>query len=149
MRIQGEADPDPDDVAILERGVAESTVATTDHDDLRELAAFVRDDDGTVRGGVYGLTWGGCCELQYLWVHPSVRGRGFGRLLLEWAENEARGRGCRQVVLLTHASQTPDLYGRRGYELAGRVDDYPVGDAALWFRKGLDACPSGGSEAGE
>ena len=90
MHIQGEDAPDPDEVAVLERGVADFTVSTTHHDDLRELAGFVRDEHGAVLAGVYGLTWGGCCELQYLWVHPSLRGDGLGGLLLQWAEDEAR-----------------------------------------------------------
>lgn len=138
MQIRGEAEPDPDDVAILERGISESMVAASGHHDIQELAAFARDDGDAVWGGVYGWTWGGCCELQHLWVHPSLRGTGVGGRLLGWAEAKARARHCSQVVLFTHASQVPGLYARRGYRLVGRVDDYPAGDLALWFCKSLN-----------
>jgi hypothetical protein len=65
-----------------------------------------------------------------------------GGALLDAAEAEALRRGCDQVVLLTHAVHAGPggaRYRRRGYELVGRVDDYPRGDAALWFRKRLPA----------
>ncbi|MGZ4753452.1 MAG: GNAT family N-acetyltransferase [Acidimicrobiia bacterium] len=100
----------------------------------------MRGDDGTVLAGVSGWTWGGCCELQHLWVHESERGNGLGSRLLDAAEAEAARRGCGQVVLFTHAAnagRTGERWTRRGYELVGRVDDYPLGDAALWFRKAL------------
>lgn len=139
MQIRWEAQPHPDDVATLEQGVAESMRTDPGHGEPQDLAGFVRDEDdhGAIRGGVYGWTWGGCCELQYLWVDEALRQTGVGGRLLEGAEAEARSRGCNQVVLFTHASQAPTLYPRHGYELIGRVDDYPVGDAALWFRKVL------------
>jgi GNAT superfamily N-acetyltransferase len=137
MRLCAETKPDPDDVALLERRIAEQMLSTSVLDDARELASFVRADDGAIRAGVYGWTWGGCCELQHLWVDDDIRGTGLGRSLLAWAEDEARSRGCTQVVLFTHGSQASGLYARRAYELVGRVQDYPLGDSALWLRKVL------------
>jgi GNAT superfamily N-acetyltransferase len=135
-------DPNPEDIALLEARVADATAQSTGHDraDERQLAIFVRDADDSIRAGIYGWTWGGCCELQHLWVNERERGRGLGNRLLDAAEAEAIRRGCRQVVLFTHsanAGRDGDRYTRRGYELLGRVDDYPLGDAALWFRKRL------------
>jgi ribosomal protein S18 acetylase RimI-like enzyme len=88
-------------------------------------------------GGVHAWTWGGCCELHDLWVDESARGRGFATELMRAAEEEARRRNCAQILLFTHAVQAPELYPRLGYELVGRLDDYPEGDAALWYRKRL------------
>jgi GNAT superfamily N-acetyltransferase len=135
-----EDDPDPADVARLEAAVSEETARVTGHEGERQLAVFVRSADGTVMAGIYGWTWGGCAELQHLWVDESVRGQGLAGQLLDAAEAEAARRGCGQVVLFTHAAnagRSGDRYTRRGYELVGRVDDYPLGDAALWFRKPL------------
>jgi GNAT superfamily N-acetyltransferase len=135
-----EDDPDPAVTTWLEERVTAAVARATGHDDERPLAVVARDDAGTVVGGVSGWTWGATCELQHLWVEEAHRGAGLGRTLLDTAEAEAARRGCRQVVLFTHAAQAgPDgaRYLRRGYELAGRVDDYPAGDAALWFRKPL------------
>jgi GNAT superfamily N-acetyltransferase len=100
-----------------------------------EMATFIRDGSGRVRGGLYGWTWGGCCELQHLWVDEELRSNGLGGRMLAWAEEEARVRGCSQVVLFTHGSQSPGLYARRGYQVVGQVDGYPAGDTALWFQK--------------
>jgi len=138
MELAVEDRPDPADVAWLETRVREHTAAVTECADEAELAIFVRDAGGAVRAGISGWTWGGCCELQHLWVDETLRGRGLASQLLDEAETEAARRGCRQVVLFTHevnAGDAGDRYTRRGYELVGRVDDYPVGDAALWFRK--------------
>jgi GNAT superfamily N-acetyltransferase len=142
MGLTVEEDPDPMDVALLERRVAEETARNTGRvDDVEsQLAIFVRSDDGSIVAGVYGWTWGGCAELQHLWVDATLRGRGLGTRLLDAAEGEAARRGCGQIVLLTHAANAGaagERWTRRGYELVGRVDDYPMGDAALWFRKAL------------
>ena len=55
-----------------------------------ELAIFVRDA-GAIVAGISGWTWGDCCELQSLWVQPSLRGRGLATRLIAAAETEAAG----------------------------------------------------------
>lgn len=97
--------------------------------------AVLATQDGVLVGGCYGATWGGTCELEGLWVEPSSRHRGLGRLLLTAAEEEAARRGCHQLVLLTHATRSPGLYERHGFEQAGAVEDYPSGTRAVWWRK--------------
>jgi GNAT superfamily N-acetyltransferase len=134
-----EDQPDPADVAALEERLSRFTFDATGHHDLRELAVFVRDAAGTVVAGIYGWTWGGCCELAHLWVDEAERGRGWGGRLLDAAEAEARRRGCAQVVLFTHGVQAAAMYPPRGYELVGQVDGYPAGDRALWYRKRFDS----------
>ena len=101
-----------------------------------ELAIFVREA-GRIVAGISGWTWGDCCELQSLWVEPSLRGRWLGPRLLAAAEVEAAARGCTQTVHFTYDFQARRLYEWAGYELVGRVEDFPSGTDALWYRKRL------------
>jgi ribosomal protein S18 acetylase RimI-like enzyme len=72
-------------------------------------------------------------------VHPSVKGRGVGRLLLELAEARAKGLGHASICLATHElmSENRALYARIGYaEYAQRVvNGYP----RVLMRKALPA----------
>jgi ribosomal protein S18 acetylase RimI-like enzyme len=105
--------------------------------DARLLAIFVRDASDAIVAGVYGWTWGGCCEVQMLWVDDRYRGRGFGTRVMNAAEAEARLRGATQIVLSTHTFQAPAFYARLGFVEVGRVDGYPAGHAAIYLRKAL------------
>ena len=89
--------------------------------------------------GISGWTWGDCCELQSLWVEPGLSGRWLGLRLLAAAEAEATARGCTQTVHFTYGFQAQRLYERAGYELVGRVEDFPSGTDCLWYRKRLSA----------
>jgi GNAT superfamily N-acetyltransferase len=102
-----------------------------------ELAIFVRDDAGRIVAGISGWTWGDCCELQSLWVDPSLRGQRLGTRLIAAAEAEAAARGCKETVHFTYAFQAQRLYELCGYELAGRIEDLPSGTDVLWYRKTL------------
>ena len=136
MEFQIEDDPEPDDIEFLETEIRREASAAMGLGEEVELAIFVRDG-GAIVAGIGGWTWGDCCELQSLWVHPSLRGRGLATRLIAAAEAEAATRGCSQTVHFTYDFQARDLYERNGYELVGRVENFPSGTDALWYRKPL------------
>jgi GNAT superfamily N-acetyltransferase len=128
--------PDPLDIEFLDTQVHLEASAAMGLGDELDLAIFVREA-GAVVAGITGWTWGDCCELQSMWVRPDLRGRGLATRLMAAAEAEAAARGCSQTVHFTYAFQAGALYERIGYELVGRVEDFPSGTDVLWYRKRL------------
>jgi GNAT superfamily N-acetyltransferase len=135
-----ETDPDPRDLEFLETQIRREASDAMGLGDEVELAIFVREE-GRIVAGISGWTWGDCCELQSLWVDPSLRGRRLGTRLMEAAEAEAAARGCSQTVHFTYAFQAGSLYERCGYELVGRIENLPSGTDVLWYRKRLTPSP--------
>jgi GNAT superfamily N-acetyltransferase len=136
-RLVVEDSPDPADLALLEERVAAAAVAAAGVGEEQEFGIFVRDDDGRLRAGISGLVFGGCCELQALWVDEELRGQGLGRELMAAAEDAARRRGCELVVSNAYDLLTPGFHERLGYATAGVVEGCPVGSTARWYRKEL------------
>jgi ribosomal protein S18 acetylase RimI-like enzyme len=130
-------EPDRDELHYLDDRLYEFNVAKTGIRDGRWLALFARDERGTIVGGLYGWTWGDACEIRTLWIEEAFRGRGLGSKLLGRAEEEAKARGARQIVLSTHSFQAPEFYKRFGFEIIGGVSDYPRGHRQFWLRKPL------------
>jgi ribosomal protein S18 acetylase RimI-like enzyme len=59
-------------------------------------------------------------------VDPSAQGRGLGRALMEFAEQEAARRGLGRMALVTHEAMTENqaIYARLGYvEVERRAED--------------------------
>ena len=136
MDFHVEDRPDPLDIEFLEAQIRREASIAMGLGDEVDLAIFVRDA-GIVVAGISGWTWGDCCELQSLWVDRSLRGGGLATRLLAAAEAEAAARGCKQTVHFTYDFQARALYEQSGYEVVGRVEDFPSGSGALWFRKRL------------
>ncbi len=132
-----QTEPDAGNVELLKDRLYEYNVARTGIDDGKLLGIFLRDDRGEIFAGLYGWTWGGCLDVQQLWVREDARGRGHGRRLLQAAEREAVARGCRQATLDTHCFQAPEFYRRLGYEVVGVLEGYPRGHRKYYLRKTL------------
>ncbi len=135
--FQIETEPAPQDVQFLEDAITEFNMSTTGIRDGQLLACFVRDEANEIGAGIYGWTWGGCCEIRDLWVKPEWRGQGYGRQLLLAAEQEAARRGCTQVVLDTHSFQAPGFYQKFGYQIVGVIEDYPRQAQKIYLKKSL------------
>lgn len=131
-----EARPDPGDIEVLETNIRRAASEATGLGDEVDLAIFVRED-GVVVAGISGWTWGDCCEMQSLWVAPGHRGQGLATRLIAAAEAEATGRGCTQMIHFAYGFQPQELYERVDYQVIARVEDFPSGTNALWFRKRL------------
>ncbi len=136
MDFEVEIHPDPADLEVLETQIRREASIAMGLGEEVDLAIFVRDG-GEVVAGIAGWTWGDCCELQSLWVKPDLRGRGLATQLLLAAEAEAAARGCSQTVHFTYGFQAKALYEQNGYEVMGRVDDFPSGTDTFWYRKRL------------
>jgi GNAT superfamily N-acetyltransferase len=70
-------------------------------------------------------------------VRPESQGRGLGRALLSFADDEARRRGYRAVILYTNVHMTENLgrYPALGYVEIGRGNEH--GFDRVFFRKEL------------
>lgn len=75
-------------------------------------------------------------------VDPNTRSRGYGRLLMEAADNFARERGCGAITLEVRESNTParTLYEKTGYQAYAVQKKYytnPTENAVL-YRKTVE-----------
>ena len=139
-------EPTPQDVEYLEDRVYEHNAGVTGIADGQLLAFLLRDDSGRIVAGICGNTWGGGCEIRQFWVEESQRRRGLGTRLFQAAEQEARRRGCTQMLLMTFSFQAPAFYARNGFEVLATIADHPRGHRNFLMRRRLErADPSSGS----
>jgi N-acetylglutamate synthase-like GNAT family acetyltransferase len=104
-------------------------------DAVREHEVWVLKADGALVG-VIELE----ARLDHLWIEnvavaPRWQGRGFGRLLLLHAEDEARAHGVGELQLLTNERYVDNIamYTRYGYRETDRVPHR--GTDLVYFRK--------------
>jgi len=90
-------------------------------------------------GGLWGASVVGWLYVDLLVVPEGFRGQGLGTELLRKAEEIARKRGCIGMWLHTGTFQAPGFYEKRGFKAFGKVPDYPLGHATIYYLKRLDA----------
>ena len=136
--ITFQKDPAAHELQILSNGIEGFTESHLGPDDLRELVFFLRGADGAVVGGVqgshgnYGWLWVGT-----LWVAHDLRGRGHGTLLMNRIEAMAIDNGCTNAYLNSFSFSAVGFYKKRGYEVFGELEDFPVGHSVYCLRKKL------------
>jgi GNAT superfamily N-acetyltransferase len=91
--------------------------------------------NGTTIAGVVGRSAYGWMRVDVIWVSEDERGKGYGRLLLQRAEETAVERQCKGIHLDTHEFQAPDFYIQLGYEVFGELPDYPKGETHYYLKK--------------
>ena len=136
-RLSSEPDAPAEQIARIIDAIDGWNMDITGDHDYHPVAIFLRDGDGSIRGGLTGGVWGTWLHVVALWVDEAFRGRGFGRDLLLAAEAEARKAGARHAFHETHTFQAPGLYLSLGYIVIAELEDYPPGDSQLIMRKEL------------
>ena len=116
-----------EDAKVVDAGLDAANRAAAPLDEVRPMSCFARLASGEVVGGAIGRSWGPCCELQQLWVHPGHRQCGIGTRLVREFEALARSRGCVTAYLETLSFQAPGLYRSLGYETRHEHAVYPYG----------------------
>ena len=135
LSIEIDDEPSPEDLHIVERGLAEHGESRSEPRNARPLVIFLRDRAGRVVGGVRAVTVWGWLEVKWLWIAEPHRGQGHGRRLMAAAEREAITRGCRHAWLDTFAFQAPEFYAHLGYDVFATLEDFPRGHTRYFLRK--------------
>ncbi len=135
--------PAPAQVEFLEDRLGEYNSLQTGQEDGELFAFLIRGEQREIVAGISGWTWARACEIRELWVHQAWRGQGYGRALLEAAEQQARDHGCQVILLSSFSFQAPGFYQKHGYELAWQLNDFPPGHEYCFLVKRLAATEPG------
>jgi len=127
--------PTSEEQGFLEARLYEHNCAQTEQDDGQLFAFFVRNEQQEIVAGLSGWTWAHACEIRDLWVHPTLRGQGYGQSLLKFAEQEAQLRGCKVILINSYSFQAPAFYQKHGYELVWQLNDFPPGHQYCYLVK--------------
>lgn len=130
-------EPSAKEVAELRAGLVEYNVGHSTIADSMDVAIFARALDGGLLGGVTGNLWGGCLEIDFLWVREDQRGQSLGSQILKRLEKEAAARGAKVFFLNTFSFQAPEFYQKQGYEITNIITGYPDGVKKYFFKKAL------------
>ena len=101
------------------------------------LQLVIQGADAKPCAGLFGDICAGWLAIHVLWVDPELRGQGLGGQLLLQAEQQAKAAGAHSVVLDTFDWQAEGFYLRHGYEVFGRLADFPPGHQRIYLRKQL------------
>jgi GNAT superfamily N-acetyltransferase len=102
----------------------------------RAVGLVLRAGDAIV-GGLLGDTNWDWLHIDILSVAAHLRGRGYGRQLMERAEALARERGCGGAWVDTYSFQSPGFYQRLGYRVFGTLPSYPGAEQRIFLMKTL------------
>ena len=99
------------------------------------LCLMVKNEAGEVIGGLSASTYWNWIEIEKFYFPEDLRGKGIGAALLQTAEKIAVSRGCKSCFLTTHDFQARTFYEKFGYQVVGKLEDYPPGSVYYWMRK--------------
>jgi ribosomal protein S18 acetylase RimI-like enzyme len=106
----------------------------------KEIAIVLRDEDGTIVGGVIGQANWEWLFVYQLAVSVRLRGQGWGaRLMAEIERIAVEEYGCHSAWLDTFSFQARPFYERVGYRVFGELPDYPTGHTRFFMAKRLRA----------
>src|SRR5262249_60652756 len=124
---------DPSAASVIETGLNRYNEQRAGYWDSRGLNVLVSDPEtNEVFGGILGRTSLGLCFLDLVFLPEHLRGQDVGTRILTAAEEEARRRGFRAVVLYTISFQAPGFYEKRGYRAFGRIACDPPGTSRIF-----------------
>lgn len=116
-KINYEVNPTAHDMAILGSGISRYATQQRDHKPIEPFGFFVRDEKAQVLGGCNGNIGYGWMYVDQLWVHESLRNKGYGTKLMNAAEQLAKDKQCVAAAVNTMDWEALDFYKKLGYRV--------------------------------
>ena len=95
----------------------------------------VRSAKGRILGGLILQSYWKESYVELLWLSERARRLGYGRRLMQEAEQRARRRGSRLMHLNTYSFQAPGFYEKLGFKRFGGMEGSPRGASRHFFMK--------------
>ena len=122
---------------VIGGGITDYNTEQAGDDHGKNLCFVLEGSDGQVLGGVIGMTYWNWLYISLMWLPEDLRGQGYGKKLLEFAEEEGRKRGAQFSYLDTFSFQAPGFYKKFGYQEFGILEDFPPGHTRYFMKKDL------------
>ena len=103
MRLDIPTTPSRDDLRVVRQGLSAYNVAQVPqltHNPEHEFNVAIHEDGRVVAGANCELNWG-YVYFDSVWTDDSVRGKGYGTLIMNAAETYALQQGVTRAFLLT------------------------------------------------
>ena len=133
-----ENSPNPKDEETISENLGAFNALKAGADNHQPLNIFLHNEQSQLIGGLLGGTYWGWLVIEILWIAKEARGRGYGKKMVQMAEQEAIKRGCRHAHLDTMSFQAPDFYIKLGYSVFGKLENMPVGHTRYYLQKSLN-----------
>jgi len=129
--------PTQKEIRYLEDMIYEHNSSKTNKKNGKLFSKLIYDFGNKIIAGITGWTWAGACEITLLWVKEEYTKKGFGKILLESAEAEAKKEKCEVILLRSYSFQAPSFYRKFGYKVEFETKDFPAGHSFFCLVKRL------------
>lgn len=102
-----------------------------------EISLFLKDDNGTVRGGILGEICWNWLEIHTFMIDEDIRKSGYGTKLLSELEKIALEKDCDFIKVDTLSFQALDFYKKNGYQIFGSLDNVGRNFKHYYLKKDL------------
>ena len=142
-QISIESNPISNSIEFVENQLLEINFSQIGSYKYNPLVIFLRDSqsrkssENNIFGGFYGFLGWGWLNISTLWVAENLRGQGYGKAILNTAEQEAIRQKCDYAYVFTYSFQAPNFYQKLGYETFGILNDFPPDHQRLFLKKQL------------
>jgi GNAT superfamily N-acetyltransferase len=130
-------EPSLEEKAYLENSINHFNIHLTDIPFNGEIAVLAYDEQDRIIGGANGFQWGDAFTIEFLWLEEQWRGQDIGTQIMDAIEHQAAQRKCIQLYLDTYSFQAIDFYQKRGYEVVGKIENFPTPHTHYFLKKDL------------
>ena len=128
-----------EDLNVVLKGIFEHNIKGTNgllKKPAIDVNIYLKDGNKTI-GAILCDTFNFCIYIEVMWIDKDYRGKGLGKELISKAEKIAKDNGCIFSHTCSLSYQAPEFYKACGYEVFGKIDDYPNGIVQYFLKKKL------------
>lgn len=138
MKIEFIEKPEEGAWGVIGRGVGTYNKEQAGDNQFQRLCFVIQETDNEILGGVMAEVYWEWLNIDLLWVKEELRGKGYGRQLMQVVEAKARELGAKNAYLDTFSFQAPGFYEKLGYKVFGELPTFPPGHERFYMKKELE-----------